>query len=561
MINRTGAYSGLFIHAAMVALVMFVMFVMFVMECSGGISRAEQALPAPNRHEYTNVIMISLDILRPDHLGCYGYQKETSPQIDRLARQSILFENAIAQSYLTPVAQMSVFTGQYPRLHGMISFEVNKDDVARRTLPEILKYYGYETAAVLSSPEFFMRYDTESGKTVNPKDVFSRSFNYFGRTIPDDTGSARVNPTAALDWLKANKDKKFFLWIESGMLHPPFSQTVPAPYKTRFDPPGYTPFYEEFPIRLGQENVDRGVPTEVLFHLYQGAYYLDFEPIHRLAKNDIDFINGRYDAGVYYTDMFVGELLNLLETLKLSGKTLVVFHSIHGESLGEHGYFFHHDVFDTEVKTALMLRFPDNEKGGARITRQVQGIDIMPTILDYLQIPLNHDAQGISLLPLIKGESAFKGSEYAFIDRLPWWESVLGGWHLEHQSEREAQYTPFEISRIKDYRALLNAKIGGGQYPPECIAIRTNEWKLILREKRELLEEISWWHFISGRKLPIEQIELYDLIQDPLEQKNVAKMHPQVVEKLKSKLLEWDAFNKNNRAKVLPGLPLLIPYP
>jgi len=552
MTERTGAYSGVF----------WFVLVMLAILCNGDIGFAATVPPQPERHQYTNVIMISLDILRPDHLGCYGYKKGTSPHIDRLAGQSVLFENAIAQSYLTPVAQMSVFTGQYPRIHGMISFEVNREEVSRRTLPEILKYYGYETAAVLSSPELFMRYDTESGKIVNPKDVFSRSFDNYIRTIPDDTGSVRVNPVAAFDWLKTHKDKKFFLWIETGMLHPPFSQTVPAPYKTRFDPPGYTPFYEQFPIRLGRENVDRGVPTEVLFHIYKGEYYLDFEPIHRLSEKDADFIKGRYDAGVYYTDMFIGELLNLLDTLNLSGKTLVVFHSIHGEGLGEHGYFFHHDVFDTEVKTALMFRFPDKEQAGTRISRQIQGIDVMPTILDYLQIPLNHEAQGSTLLPLIKADAAnFKGTEYAFLDRLPWWEYVLGGWHLEHQTEREAQYTPLEVGRIKEYRALLNAKIGGGQYPPECIAVRTNEWKLILREKRELLENISWWNFISGKKFPIESVELYDLVRDPQEQKNVAVEHPQVVEKLRAKLLEWDNFNKSNKAKAGSGLNLIIPYP
>jgi len=556
MIMRTGGCSGVFYHAVTTALFML------VMHCSGGVSSAERAAPLPDRHEYTNVIMISLDILRSDHLGAYGYQKGTSPNIDLLAKQSALFENAIAHSYLTPVAQMSVFTGQYPRIHGMVSFEVNKDDVSKRTLPEILKYYGYETAAFASSPEFFMRYDTESGKIVNPKDIFSRSFNHFGRTLPDDTGSVRSNPSGALDWLKANKDKKFFLWIETGMLHPPYSQTVPAPYKTRFDPPDYTPFYEQFPIRLGREDVDRGVPTEVLFHIYKGDYYLDFEPIHHLSEKDVSFINGRYDAGVYYTDMFLGELMKELDALKLTGKTLVVFHSIHGESLGEHGYFFHHDVFDTEVKTALMFRFPQKEQAVTRISRQVQGIDIMPTILDYLQIPLNHESQGNSLMSLIKGDEAgFKGSEYAYIDRLPWWEYVLGGWHLEHQTEREAQYTPLEIKKMHDYRLLLQKKIGGGQYPPQCIAIRTNQWKLFLREKHDLLENISWWNFISGKKFPVEAVELFDLVRDPLEQKNVAKEYPQVVEQLKAKLLEWDAANKINKAKTPENRSLIIPYP
>lgn len=556
MMKLAGGCSGVICHAVMTVVIVL------LMHCSAGAGSTKNTVPPPERHEYTNVIMISLDILRSDHLGAYGYQKGTSPQIDMLASQSVLFENAIAHSYLTPVAQMSVFTGQYPRIHGMVSFEVNKDDVSKRTLPEILKYYGYETAAFASSPEFFMRYDTESGKIVNPKDIFSRSFNYFGRTLPDDTGSVRSNPSGALDWLKINKDKKFFLWIESGMLHPPYSQTVPLPYKTRFDPPMYTPFYEQFPIRLGREDIDRGVPTEVLFHIYKGDYYLDFEPIHHLTDNDVNFINGRYDAGVYYTDMFIGDLMRQLDMLNLSGKTLVVFHSIHGESLGEHGYFFHHDVFDTEVKTALMFRLPDKGQAGARINRQVQGIDIMPTILEYLQIPINHESQGSSLMPLINGDDAgFKGSEYAFIDRLPWWEYVLGGWHLEHQSEREAQYTPLEMKKMNDYRLLLQEKIGGGQYPPQCIAIRTNQWKLFLRDKRDLLEDISWWNFISGKKFPVESVELYDLVKDPMEQKNVAREHPQVVEKLKAKLLEWDALNIKNRASVRQGMPLIIPYP
>jgi arylsulfatase A-like enzyme len=506
--------------------------------------------------------MISVDILRADHLGAYGYKKGVSPQLDKLATQSVLFENSIAHSYLTPVAHMSVITGQYPRQHGMVSFEVTRDDVAKRTLPEIMKYYGYETAAVASSPEFFMRYDTESGKIVNPKDIFSRSFDYYGRTMPDETGSTRVNPVAALNWLKANKDKKFFLWIETGMLHPPYSQTVPQPYKTKFDPPAYTPFYDRFPIRPGRETIDRGVPTEALFHVYKGNYYLDFEPVYRLEQKDVDFIRGRYDAGVYYTDMFIGELMDTLDALKLSGRTLVVFHSIHGESLGEHDYFFHHDVYDTEIKAALMFRFPGKEKAGMRILRQTQGVDILPTILDYLQIPLNHEAQGASMMPLINGnEAAYKGSEYAFVDRLPWWEYVLGGWHLEHQSEREAQYTPLEIQKMKDYRLLLQEKIGGGQYPPQCIAIRTNQWKLILRGKSALLEQISWWNFISGIKFPVDSVELFDLASDPMEQKNVAKENPEVVEKLKAKLLEWDAANKINKPKMPAGRSLIIPYP
>jgi hypothetical protein len=186
----------------------------------------------------------------------------------------------------------------------------------------------------------------------------------------------------------------------------------------------------------------------------------------------------------------------------------------------------------------------------------------MPTVLDYLQIPPDHQSQGASLLPLIKGDMAgFKGAEFAFIDRLPWWEYVLGGWHLEHQSERDAQYTAQELVRMKEYQSLLRNTINSGEYPPGCIAIRTNDWKLILHERRELLENISWWNFISGRKFPVTAVELYDLKADPLEQNNVAAEHPQVVEMLRTRLLEWDTINNRNRIRTGDGKPLIIPYP
>jgi len=115
---------------------------------------------------------------------------------------------------------------------------------------------------------------------------------------------------------------------------------------------------------------------------------------------------------------------------------------------------------------------------------------------------------------------------------------------------------------MKDYRILLHDTIGGGKTPPECIAIRTNEWKLILRARNELLENISWWNFISGQKFPVDPVELYNLGDDPMEQKNVAKDHPEIVAKLKAKLLEWDAANKKPAARTKEQrLPLIIPYP
>lgn len=522
---------------------------------------AEPARPPVPRHEYTNVILVSLQCLRADHLGAYGYRRDTSKNMDLLARQSVLFENAISQANLTPVAQMSVLTSQYPRVNGMVSFEVTKDMVTAKTLPEILKYYGYLNAATVSSPEFFMRFDTESGAMVNPGDVFSRSFDYFSRTARGPQGaSLRTLPGDAFQWLQKNKDEKFFLWIGSGLIHMPYGAAVPAPYKTMYDPPGYTPFWERF--ALPGEAVSPDPSYEVFSRVHHKDYFRGFSPVYHLEQEDIDYVTGRYDAGVYYTDLFIGDLMKQLDALKLTEKTLVILQSMHGEDLGEKGDFFHYDVSDAVMKNALIMKFPGGQYGGKRIPEQVQGLDILPTVLSYLDIPVNHEAQGNNLLPLIEGRKDAPTSEFTFIDRMPWWEFTLSKWYLELQNAQGVRFTPAEEVRLSDYRKLLQTSFDQLGYPPGDIAIRSNEWKLILRKNRELLEKVSWWGFITGKKQQIDELELYHLKTDPGEQKNVARDHPEVVAKLKKQLLDWDASIQRQAATYKKqGKSLLIPYP
>jgi len=539
--------------------------VALLLQVQATVARGEEsprAQQAKSRHEFTNVILISLQCLRADHLGVYGYKRNTSANIDKLAEKSVLFESAISQANLTPVAQMSVLTSQFPRVNGMVSFEVTKDAVTSRTLPEILKYYGYTTAATVSSPEFFMRFDTGSGELINPGDVFSRSFDYFGRTARGPEGaSLRVAPVDAFNWLKNNSNKKFFLWIGSGLLHMPYSATVPQPYKTMYDPPGYIPFWQRLPLL--QESAGDDAPSyDVFSRVFRNEFYRDLKPVYRLTSEDIDYVTGRYDAGVYYTDQFIGELLKLLESLKLAEKTLIVLQSMHGDDLGENGLFFHYDVTDPVVKNALLVRFPQAEYAGKRVREQVQGLDVMPTILDYLEIPAPHDAQGTSLIPLIRGDRGATGSSQVFIDRLPWWEYTLSKWYLEMQRASGKEFTPTEAKGLQEYQLLLQKSFNQLGYPPGDIAVRTPEWKLIVRKNRELLERVSWWGFITGKPQHYADHELYDLRSDPLETKNVAAQHPEVVARLKKTLLEWDASVEKKKAEYAPAdKRLIIPYP
>ena len=515
----------------------------------------------PARHENTNVILVSLQCLRPDHLGAYGYNKDTSPNMDRLAKSSILFDNTVSQANLTPVAMMSVLTSQYPRVNGMIAFDASKDEVKSRTLPEILKYYGYTTAAVSGSPEFFMRYDTESGTEIKLGDVFSRSFDYFGRTRKGLGSSLRVLPTESLDWLQKNSDKKFFLWIASGVIHVPYAAGAPKADKTVFDPPGYKPFWEKFHSIKAEEGAADDTTYDVLMRIFKSDYYLGFKPVHKITPEDHQYIVARYDASIRHTDKFIGELVSTLEKTGLAKNTILIVHSIHGEDLGERGTYVHYDLSEPVTRSALMMRLPSGEQGGKRVAEQVQGLDIVPTLLDYLGIPQDHGLQGKSLLPLAKGDKDAQGTEYAFIDRIPWWEHTLSRWYLEFKNS-QTDYPDSEKTAIADYGKMLKTAFPQNSYPPGDIAVRTKQWKLIARKAPRLLEQVSWYGFIAGKPLKYEDFELYDVVNDPWMNKNVATANPAVVNDLKKRLFEWDDSMEKRKAVYGAGEKrFIIPYP
>jgi arylsulfatase A-like enzyme len=523
---------------------------------------AEQKKTASPRHENTNVILVSLQCLRPDHLGVYGYKRNTSPNFDRLAQSAVLFDNTIAQANLTPVSMMSVLTSQYPRVNGMVAFDVASDTVKSRTLPEILKYYDYTTAAVSGAPEFFMRYDSESGVEIKLGDVFSRSIDQFMRTRKGEGATLRVIPSEALNWIETNRNRKFFLWIASGVLHVPYASGVPTPDKTIFDPPGYTPFWTRFPSISGEEGAPDDTTYDVLMRIFRNQYYLGFKPVHTLTEQDRDFIIGRYDAAVRYTDMFIGDLVRQLEKSGLAKNTLLIVHSVHGEDFGERDTYVHHyDLSEPVIRNALLIRFPAGEYGGKRIKQQVQGIDIVPTVLDYLNIPLDHGLQGNSLVPLSRNDEGARGTEFAFIDRIPWWEHTLSRWYLEFKGA-QVRYPKEEVPAIKAYGDKLHQVFPMNAYPPNDIAVRTDRWKLVLRKQARLQGEVSWYSFITAKPLTFPELELFDLAADPLEKTNVADRHPDVVAMLKARLLAWDAENERKKAGYGEGEKrFIIPYP
>jgi len=340
----------------------------------------------------------------------------------------------------------------------------------------------------------------------------------------------------------------------------PYSATVPEPYKSMYDPPGYTPFWKRLPEL--QVNSDDAPSYDIFSRVYKNDYYWNFKPVYHLTAEDNKYVTARYDAGVYYTDLFIGDLMKLLDSLKLTEKTLIVLQSMHGDDLGENGLYFHYDVTDPVVKNALLFRFPKAEFGGRRVQEQVSGLDVMPSILNYLEIPPPNDAQGESLLPLIQGKKGASGSRQVFIDRLPWWEYTLSRWYLDMQSASGKEFTPLETKKLSEYQKKLKESFTKLGYPPGDIAIRTLEWKLIVRKNRELLDSLSWWGFITGQPQRHADVELYDLKNDPFEKVNVADKHPAIVAGLKKALLDWDSSVENKKVKYAPAdKRMIIPYP
>jgi arylsulfatase A-like enzyme len=444
-------------------------------------------------------------------------------------------------------------------MNGMVDFVIDKNEVTSRKLPEILKLYDYFTAAFLSSQEFYLaRKLRTSGTPLETKNIFSEYFDVF-----EPTEKPRQIPVKALQWIEQNKNRKFFLWVPIGTVHWPYAWRVHKPFRTMFDPKEYSPFYlnyETYP-KLSKD----GLPLSILSRIYKENYYVNFVPVYHLTDEDKAFIIARYDAGIYYTDLFIGRLLSVLEKNNLMDKTIIIIHSVHGEDLGEHGYFQHYDIYDTEVKNALIIKFPDNRFGGKRIVTQVQSIDIVPTLLDCLGIPLHHEFQGQSLMPLMREIKSREADRIAYITRIPLWEFMLGRWLMEFQNESKSDAFS-ETEQKKGYYELLKQHCGvypEYHYPPYDIGLRTNKWKLILRKNRSLLEEVSWWGFISNQKIEQEEIELYDLEADPFEQNNVARLHPSVVADLKENVLRWDSDVERRRTKKIPADSerSIIPYP
>jgi choline-sulfatase len=316
-----------------------------------------------------NVLLITIDTLRADHLGAYGYRRKTSPHIDALAKEAMVFDQAYTFWPKTRGSFVMIMTGRRPSQNG---YGKQHQEVLgfNATLASTLRDAGYTTQAVVDNANVssdwgyakgFERYRETWKEIKEPPKEIERA-----RLITDDAVSLLGRPTG---------DKPFLLWLHYVNPHGPY--TPPAPFDTMFlDADSRTG-----PVLKSVKGFHDGVREEWARPGQRLGYYV-----------------AQYDGEIAAADQEVGRVLEALAKGPAASRTLVVLASDHGESLGEHGYFFDHgeDLFDPCLRIPLIVRVPGAAPG--RTAALASTLDLLPTILDAVKVSYPPDLAGRSLL-------------------------------------------------------------------------------------------------------------------------------------------------------------------
>ena len=334
-------------------------------------------LAACGRDIPRHVVLVTVDTLRADHLGAWGYTPPTSPFVDELAAGATIFEQAIATAPSTAPSVASLMTGLHRASHGLWSNGGTLPDRVT-TLAEILRAHGFHTVARIANP------------LLDARVGFAQGFDDFA--MPPGLSQ---KPPAVLEGtpvLEATRqllgkvgDARLFLWLHFYDPHGPYYP--PEAYRTRFDPANYRwPDDRDLPVSTGHSGL-------FLVPLYQSV---DGNP------SPADY-RARYDAEIRYVDDHVRGVVQALRDAHLWDETLFVLTADHGESLGEHGLYFQHGWFAYAdcLHVPLLVRAPGVR--ARRVAQSVSLLDVAPTILDLVGIAPPDGMEGRSLRPFLEG--------------------------------------------------------------------------------------------------------------------------------------------------------------
>jgi len=448
------------------------------------------------RKDNPNIILISMDTVRADHLSCYGYHKETTPHLDTFAQESVVFKNAYAPSPWTLPSHASIFTGMYSARHGadkdwdlLQSNWPRKLETHHVTLAEILAEHGYQTAGIIAShvihsstglAQGFAHYDEELISVLYELEHFTL-YKLIGRWVYLDEIAGRwgvcgyrrshqVN-ARVFSWLEKHNQSPFFLFIHYFDPHLPY---IP-PYR----------YYRLF----REDETLTGIQSE---------------------GNKRELV-AKYDGELAYLDHNLGKLFTRLKECNLYDNSMIIITSDHGEFFGEHDMWIHgYELYEEVLKVPLIIKYPASFPQHGEYEQRVSLVDIMPTLLHFLGLPLPHGCQGADLF---KGKSRVLAEVY--------------------RSKYTEIYDLFIDRYVKDERFRKE-----GRLARQLKALYLDNYKYIKEYPAEL----------QGRD------ELYDIENDPQELYNIIETMPERAKEMEMLLTEWLKVDERHGAQPQPAI-------
>lgn len=393
-----------------------------------------------------HLVLVTLDTARADRLSAYGHRVPTSPALAALAQRGVRFDDAIAQAIVTPPSHASILTGKNPPRHGLRALSSEALAPSESTLAEMLRGAGFHTAAFVGGIPLLANRGLDQG------------FDVYDQTFPGGMVERRARRTnrAVREWLAEPPAGRVFLWVHYFDPHHPYDP--PRTYKQKF---------AGGPVVKGDLPHPRNVNPRTTREIGVSA------PEPAAAE----LMRKLYDAELRYTDDAMKELFAMLDDAGLLDDAVVAVVADHGESLGEHGYYFGHwDVFWENARVPMVIAHPDGRYAGTKVSDLVRTVDLMPTMLEWLGVSRPKGLDGIDLTGLIEG----------------------GPSPIEDAYTEQEHYLPVH-------------------------ALRTRDW-LLVRDRASRLEgvepEIRLYRRLNGRALP----------------EDVAVEHPDVFARLGARL-------------------------
>jgi arylsulfatase A-like enzyme len=417
---------------------------------SAGATPGAAAPQSAGNDQRLSLVLIGLDTFRADHLGCYGNREVRTPELDALARESVLFENCYANATWTLPSYATLLTGLMPHEHSLIGGEYQTLARDHLTLAQLLRSAGWFTRAIVAVDWLTRAFNLERGFVKHEAHVDSPV-----------SGRLRIYQRRVVDFVSHPRARPYFLFAHYFDTHDPYDP--PAPWARMY---------------YAGDPRDPANTSLAVIHGPRNRVEHTVEQRYRWLDGITDL---QYAAGVTFLDHHIGEVIAAMRASGELDRAIVVVTADHGEHLTEHDiYFTHRYPYEENLHVPLLIRLPGAEHGGRRVSELVALLDVLPTLLELLQVQAPYPLEGRSLVPLLRGSA------------LPAAKGTLAGLHFAEYGADVPGYT----------KAVWNAR-----------------WRLI-----RFVEPDSTW------------VELYDRQVDRAETRNLAGEHSDVVAELQAAL-------------------------